>query len=217
MASLVGLRERRERVIARLSECYERDLLDIDELDRMLDHAHAATTLEELDALVAGLGEGSTSVSIATHATDDATRLGHKRLTVMFSHLERTGRWVVPKRLLTRTVFGNAVLDLRDASIGAGTTTIELNATFGNIDLIVPPWLAIDVDVESIGGYVEECHRVTRDPDPTEPLLYVTGTVRFGNLTLQTRLPGESRSDAHKREKRERHELARRALERGQM
>jgi hypothetical protein len=216
MASLVGLRERRDRVIARLTECYERDLLDIDELDRLLDQAHAATTLDQLDALVAGL-EAAATIAIAPHAADDATRLGHKRLTVVCSHVERTGRWVVPRRLITRAVFGNIVLDLRDASIGAGTTTIELMTTFGNLELIVPPWLAIDVDVDSIGGSVEECHRVTRDPDPAEPLVYVTGAVRFGNLTISTRLPGETRSEAYKRQKRERHELARRALERGQM
>ena len=43
MPSLVAVRERRERVIARLTECYERDLLDLDELDRLLDQAHAAS------------------------------------------------------------------------------------------------------------------------------------------------------------------------------
>lgn len=203
MASLVALRERRERVIARLTECYERDLLDVDELDQLLDRAHAVSTLPELDALVAGLPETPPAKHIV-HAISDPARDDTKYLTVAFGTVERTGRWVVPRTLVARLLFGNVVLDFRDASLAAGITTIDLSATFGNIELLLPPWLAIDVEVASIGGVVEERHRIARDPDPTEPLLYVGGAVRFGNLYVSTRLPGESRSDAKKREKRER-------------
>lgn len=222
MASLVALRERRERVIARLTECYERDLVDVDELDRLLDQAHAAATLADLDQLVAGLGVDVPALlpaTLAAHATHDPSRLDSKQLTVMFSHLERTGHWVVPRQLALRSLFGSIVIDFRDASIAAGVTTLELAVTFGGVELILPPWLAIDVDVASLGGTVEERHRVARDPDPTEPVLRVIGLVRFGELTLCTRLPGESRADAHAREKRERRHGARRALARarGQM
>ena len=219
MASLVGVRERRERVIARLTECYQQDLLDIDELDRLLDEAHAACTIAELDALVAGLGESTVALPMIRHATSDPTRLQRKYLTVMFSSIERTGRWVVPRTLVARAMFGNVVLDFRDASIAAGTTTLDLSSTFGNVELVLPPWLAINVDVASIGGSVEERHRLARDPDPTEPCLHVNGVVRFGTLSITTRLPGESPSQARRREKRERRELARRALPpaRGQM
>jgi hypothetical protein len=199
------VRERRERVIARLTECYERDLLDVDELDRLLDLAHAASTTAELDSLVAGLGEGPASLApLCPHATNDPARLEKKYLTVMFSHVERTGRWVVPRTLVTRSLFGNVVLDFRDASIGPGTTTLDVSSSFGTIELLLPPWLAIDVEVASIGGAVEERHRISRDPDPTEPVLYVTGIVRFGNLCISTRLPGETRNEARRREQRER-------------
>jgi hypothetical protein len=222
MSSLVALRERRELVIERLSECYERDLLDVDELDRLLDQAHGATTVAELDALVAGLGQApaSTATALATHpphAVEDPSRLSTKKLTVMFSHLERTGRWVVPRTLHAYSLFGNIVLDFRDASLAAGTTTLDIKSTFGTIELILPPWLAIDVDVSSIAGNVEERHRLARNPDPAEPLLYVSGIVRFGNLCISTRLPGETRNEARKREKRERSTLRALPPPRGQM
>jgi Cell wall-active antibiotics response 4TMS YvqF/Domain of unknown function (DUF1707) len=218
MPSLVGLRERRERVIARLTECYERDLLDVDELDRLLDQAHAASTVAELDVLVAGLGADVPGLlPITPHATHDPSRLDRKTLTVMFSHMERTGHWVVPRHLELKSLFGVVVLDFRDASIAAGVTTLDIAATFGNIELLLPPWLSIDVDVASLGGTVEERHRVPREPDPSEPVLCVTGLVRFGELTMSTRLPGETRNEALKREKHERKHGARRALARGQM
>jgi hypothetical protein len=221
MASLVALRERRERVIARLTECYERDLLDVDELDRLLDQAHAASSLAELDVLVAGLGaEVPGLVPVTRHATHDPSRLERKTLTVMFSHMERTGHWVVPRHLELRSLFGVVILDFRDASIAAGVTTLDVTATFGSIELLLPPWLSIDVDVASVGGTVEERHRVPREPDPAEPVLCVTGLVRFGDLMMSTRLPGETRREALTREKRERQRgNKRRALvrARGQM
>lgn len=218
--SLVAVRDRRERVIARLTECYERDLISVDELDALLDEAHAATTLAELDKLVAGLGEGPL-VPHVVHSTNDPSRLDTKYLTVMFSSVERTGRWVVPRTLVARMMFGNVLLDFRDASLAAGITTLDLSTTFGSIELLLPPWLSIDVEVASIGGAVEERHRIARDHDPKEPLLYVMGVVRFGNLHISTRLPGETRTEAKKREKRERRaqSAAQRALPaaRGQM
>jgi hypothetical protein len=220
MPSLVALRERRERVISRLTECYERDLLDVDELDRLLDAAHAANTCAELDVLVAGLGAEVPALKLVPHhATHDPQRLERKRLTVMFSHLERTGHWVVPRHLELRSLFGVVVLDFRDASLAAGMTTVDLGMTFGNVELLLPPWLAIDVEVDSIGGTVEERHRVPREPDLSEPAVVVTGFVRFGDLTLSTRMPGETRAEAAKREKRERKQGARRQLARarGQM
>jgi Cell wall-active antibiotics response LiaF, C-terminal/DUF1707 SHOCT-like domain len=218
MSSLVALRERRERVIERLSECYERDLLDVDELDRLLDQAHGATTVDELDSLVAGFGEPATALAPhAPHAIADPSRLSTKTLRVMFSHVERTGHWVVPRTLHTHSLFGNIVLDFRDASLAAGTTTLDIRSTFGTVELILPPWLAIDVEVSSIAGTVEERHRIAREPDPTEPLLQVSGIVRFGNLCISTRLPGETRDEARKREKRERRTLRALPPARGQM
>jgi len=47
--SLVAVRDRRDQVLARLSDAYAHDLFDVDELERRLDLAHKATTLAELD------------------------------------------------------------------------------------------------------------------------------------------------------------------------
>lgn len=99
------------------------------------------------------------------------------------------------------------MLDFRDASLGSGVTTLDVHVTMGNVELILPPWLAIDVDVSSVFGSVEERHRMPREPDPASPSVRVTGRVWFGSLEISTRLPGESGRDARRREKRERKAL----------
>lgn len=212
--SLVALRDRREQVISRLSESYARDVFDVDELERRLDLAHSARSVAELDQLVRDLGdpEASTAPSTALvpagpSAIDDPERAETKRLRVIMSSVERRGRWSVPRRLDLRVFWGNAELDFRDASLGPGITTIHVRVFMGNFEVVLPPNLAIDVDVSSFAGSVTERHRVPPDADPARPQIRIVGTVRFGNLEITTRLPGETARDAYRREKRERKQL----------
>ena len=217
--SLVALRDRRSAVIARLSEGYANDLLEVEELERRLDLAHAARSVAELEALVADLvptaATAATAASpaslalatVALTAIDDPNRAAMKKLRVIMSHVERRGRWTVPRTLQLRVFWGNAELDFREASLASGVTTIDVGVTMGNLEIILPPHLAVDVDVSSFMGSVEERHRVPPDADPARPVLQIIGAVRLGNLEISTRLPRESAGDARRREKRERKEL----------
>ena len=208
--SLVALRDRREQVILRLSEAYADDVFDVDELERRLDLAHGARGVAELDALVADLAPATTTTALVLAgptAIDDPQRADTKRLRVIMSSVERRGRWSVPSTLHLRVLWGNAELDFRDASIGAGVTTIHVRVFMGNFEVVLPPNLAIDVDVSSFAGSVTERHRVPPDDDPARPVIRIVGSVMFGNLEITTRLPGETAREAHRREKRERTQL----------
>jgi len=212
--SLVALRDRREAVIARLSEAYAGDLFDVDELDRRLDLAHAARTVAELETLVEDLGAPTTALTVASVvAIDDPGRAATKKQRVIMGSVERRGRWTAPRHTDLRVFWGNAELDFREASLGAGVTTIDVRVTMGNVELILPPELAIDVDVSSVMGSVEERHRLPVDPDPARPMLRVTGRVLMGNLEISTLLRGETKGDGRRRERRERRDK-RRALRR---
>lgn len=203
------LRDRRTQVIARLSECFASDVLEVDELERRLDLAHAARTVAELDALVADLApsESTALAPAAPAAIEDPSRAERKKLRVIMSNVERRGRWTVPRTMELRVLWGNAELDFRDASLAPGVTTIDVRVLMGNLEIILPPQLAIDVDVSSFMGSVEERHRVPPDTDPARPVLRLSGAVRLGNLEITTRLPGESRRDASRRERHERKAL----------
>jgi hypothetical protein len=210
--SLVALRDRREQVISRLSESYADDVFDVDELEHRLDMAHGARSVAELDALVADLAPATASTALVLArplAIDDPSRPETKKLRVIMSSVEREGRWSVPRNMDLRVLCGNAELDFRDASLGAGVTTIRIRVFMGNVEVILPPNLAIDVDVSSFAGSVTERHRMPPDADPSRPVIRIIGNVRFGNLEITTRLPRETARDAHRRERDERKQLQR--------
>jgi hypothetical protein len=205
--SLVALRDRREQVIARIAECFATDVLEVDELERRLDLAHRATTLAELEALVVDLAPTAPSTALVVAPSvviDDPSRADHKRLRVVMGSVARRGAWTVPRRLDARVFWGNLELDFRDASFGAGVTVVDVSVTMASLEVILPPGLAVDVDVSSVMGNVDARHRVSPTPDPTRPVLRFEGKVLMGNLEVTTRLPGESAGDARRRERGER-------------
>jgi hypothetical protein len=209
--SLVALRDRRESAIQQLSDNFAADVLSLEEFDDRVARAHAATTVAELDALVADLSAASASkstalVPLAVDASLDANAT-KKRLRAIFGNLERHGAWIVPDALAVAATFGSAVIDFREARFAARTVTLDARVFFGNLEIIVPPQLAVECDGSSIFGNIES-HGGSVVADPDRPVLRISGTVFFGNIEVHTRLLGESERDARKRKRREKKALA---------
>jgi hypothetical protein len=209
---LVAVRDRREQVIAALTEHFAGDRLDIEEFDRRVDRAHLATTIVELDAVLADLPTVAAPPSLATspHAMvvrDDPNRAQSSRIWMVMGGIERKGQWMVPRTMSAICFWGGGSLDFRDADFGPGVTELNVVAIMGGLEIIVPPWLSVDVDASAIMGGFDERHRAPQAPDPGRPVLRVTGLVMMGGVEIETRLPGETKRDARRRAKRERKEL----------
>jgi hypothetical protein len=209
---LVAVRDRREQVIAALTEHFAGDRLDIEEFDRRVDRAHLATTIVELDAVLADLPtamppSSSSSTTQAMVTRDDPNRSQSSRIWMVMGGIERKGQWMVPRNMNAVCFWGGGSLDFRDADFGPGVTELNVLAIMGGLEIIVPPWLSVDVDASAIMGGFDERHRAPQAPDPGRPVLRVTGLVVMGGVEIETRLPGETKRDARRRAKRERKEL----------
>ena len=212
-AALVAVRDRRDQVIAILTDQFAQDSFDIDELDRRLTLAQRAETIALLDELVADLpalaagaaAAGSPSTALVAKV-DDATLAAWpkpSRRLAIFGGFERKGAWTCPRSMRIIAAFGGAELDFREAELAPGVTALKITAMFGGVSIIVPPGLAVDCDASAIFGGFEELHRAPRRTDPDRPVLRITGFAMFGGVSIDTRLPGESSRDARKRSKRE--------------
>ena len=208
--SLVALRDRREEVIQRLSDSFANDLLDVDAFEQRVADAHQASSVAALDALVADLAplpSEAKRTALARIEPDPAVADEQpKRVLAVFSSIERRGGWTVPRELRTVTVFGNAELDFREARF-AGVTELQVRVVFGNLEIIVPPQLAVDCEGAAVFGSF--AHGGGAVADPGRPLLRIRGAAVFGNVEIETRLPGESAWDARKRRRRQRREQRR--------
>ncbi len=211
--ALVAVRDRREQVIAALTEHFTGDRLDVDEFDLRVDRAHLASSIVELDAILADLPAITTRTQPTQAMTvhDDPNRASSARIWMVMSGIERSGQWKVPRTMSAICFWGGGTLDFRDADFGPGVSELHVVAVMGGLEIIVPPWLSVDVDASAIMGGFDERHRAPQQPDPGRPVLRVTGLVLMGGVEIETRLAGETRRDARRRAKREKNE--RKALE----
>lgn len=211
VAPLVALRERREQVIAILTEQFSRDTFDLEELEKRLDLAHRADSVVALDALVKDLdvpADAGASTALAPRAAPvDETALARwparKRMTAIFGGVEKHGAWVCPREVSVVAIFGGVEMDLREAELAPGVTELSITTIFGGVELIVPPWLSVEVDATAILGGFEEIHRAPPAPEPDRRILRITGTAVLGGVEIHTRLPGESAREAKRRNKAE--------------
>ena len=218
--NLVALRDRREEVIARLTEGFTQDLLDVDELDTRLDRAHTATSVADLDALIADLrapdgAAASTALATRSESTivrDDPRRPESKKMWCVLSGVDRSGRWIVPRKMRVRCFMGGGRLDFREADFGPGVTELHVSCFMGGFEIIVPPELATDVDASAIMGGFDERHSEPTSSGKPQAVLRITGFAVMGGVEISTMLPGETKGDARRRLRRERR--AQRALAR---
>jgi hypothetical protein len=99
---------------------------------------------------------------------------------------EKEGGWELPRKFRALAVLGNVELDLRDARIGYGLSTIETVAVLGNIEIIVPPEIAVDCDGDSLmGSFTLKYNKRTSPSMATgERVIRVIGSAFVGAVTV---------------------------------
>ena len=199
--------EVRNRVIAVLSDAYAHDALDVDEFERRITLAHRQGGHDELASLIRDLAPPTAALVIAQAPASLRPTVERKRILAVLGSVERRGPWTPARHNRVVATLGNVVLDFREASLAAGAIEVEVRAVLGNVEIIVPPWLAVEMDGTAVLGNVEHAERSPSQPDATRPLLRIRGVAVFGNVEIHTWLPGESERDAHRRQRRERKAL----------
>ena len=103
--------------------------------------------------------------------------------------IKRAGAWSVPAENHFRTWFGNVKLDLRQAQISTTETDIHAWSLFGNVDLLVPEGVEVDVRTRTqIGRW---WHQVAA-PTPGAPRIVLTGGTFFGDVRIRRKRRGRS-------------------------
>jgi hypothetical protein len=212
--NLVVLHDTREQTIEALGRHFANDVLTMDEYERRVDVAQRASTVEELEVLMADLRppvEESTAIAKPEDVTVlPAEKVPDTRSVVsVLGSATRKGEWTVPRELKVVSVLGETELDFREARLSEGTTRINAVAVLGEVRILVPPGLRVEVEGSAILGEFEDGDGDTRSGSETGPALHVDGVAVLGEVKVTSRRPGETGWQAWRRRRRERKERKR--------
>lgn len=163
----------RDRVIEILQSAAADGRLDFDEFNERMSAASRAKTFGELEPLTADLGSGA-SVDVPH---DEVVIRAHG------SSVQRTGRWVVPSKVVVKTRLSSPLLDFRHATLTTSDVEIALDCNLGTVKLVVPDGTAIVAD-DLVTEFGQVKIRVRESPSP--PLrLRLTGRTGFSSVIVR--------------------------------
>jgi hypothetical protein len=110
------------------------------------------------------------------------------------SSTEREGRWQLPRKFRALAVMGNVELDLREADVGYGVSVIEAVAFMGNIEVTIPPEIAVECDGDSLMGIFTLKYRGGANPAAAsrDRTVRVIGSAYMGSVSVNVKGPDEA-------------------------
>jgi hypothetical protein len=170
----------REQVVELLGQAAAEGRLTIDEYAERAGTAHSAQTRGELVKLTDDLP----AAPLAHRTGSTMGGPAEERLTAVFGNESRKGYWVVPARLLARSIFGDCHIELQGAQLQAPVTTIEVTVLFGSVTIFVPEGMDVRLTGSVVFGSKESQLR-GGPPPPGAPVLDVRVKVAFGAVTVR--------------------------------
>lgn len=202
---LVPLKRERENVVKVLIDQYAADNLTVEEFEMRLDSAYAASTMEQLEGLLAGLPvlasqSDTAGIPSVQRAPAESVREHGFQIAIMGGY-EKKGEWTPPRKLQSLAIMGGAGLDFREARMPPGVTEVNILAIMGGAEILVPPGLAVETHGFGFMGGFEGVDQAGVDTDPDAPRLVIRGLAIMGGVEVTVRLPGETARDARQRRK----------------
>jgi hypothetical protein len=168
-----------------LSRCFAADQLTMDELDYRLDLAQHATSVVELQSLIADLRMEDAGPPVSEVDVPE-----RDFIFAIMSGAKRRGSWLVPRQFKIIACMGGVDLDLTEAELAPGVSEIEAYAFMGGVQIRVPPWIRVDVHGSAfMGGFEERLAQKGQGPAPDAPVLRVRGFALMGGVDVRVREP----------------------------
>jgi hypothetical protein len=178
----------RDRVISMLSAAAGDGRLTSAEHSERVERAYTARTLGDLAPLTADLAEPSAQ----PFRLDTRTPV-----LAVFAKESRDGRWVVPATLPVVAVFGEVMLDVREALLQSQRITVYATVVGGTLELIVPDGVTVEMYGTSV--LTRKVNKTPRQPAEGMPVIEVRaaslgGTIRVISPRKSRRLGGFRRN-----------------------
>jgi Domain of unknown function (DUF1707) len=162
-----------------LAYAAEQGRLELKDYEDRLTRAYAATTYQELDQLREDLLGSPVNPRRGGKVNPAPSTL----LLALLSGFDRRGRWNVPKKLTTFTLWGSGVLDLRYADFTSTEVEIHAYSIMGLQTILLPPEVNVEVKGRGVmGGFDRE---VLGQGTPGAPKVKVCGFSLWGGVGIK--------------------------------
>ena len=169
----------RIQVAQLLSEAASHGRLTLDEYEARLTKAYGAVGYDELERLTDDLPEAM------EYRRGKSKPAPSTMLMAILSGFERRGRWYVPGRMTTFTLFGGGVVDLRYADFTSSDVEIHAYSILGGQTILLPPEVNVEVHgVGVMGGFDQNVEGVGT---PGAPKITIRGFSLWGGVGIKRR------------------------------
>jgi len=162
-----------------LAYAAEQGRLELKDYEDRLTRAYAATTYRELDQLRADLLGAPVNPRRGGKVNPAPSTL----LLALLSGFERRGRWNVPKKLTTFTLWGSGVLDLRYADFTSTEVEIHAYSIMGLQTILLPPEVNVEIKGRGVMGGFD--HEVLGQGTPGAPKVKIRGFSLWGGVGIK--------------------------------
>jgi hypothetical protein len=126
------------------------------------------------------------AVTRSHHPTIAPDLVPERRGAVAFlSHTRREGDWILPRLFRIVAFWGNAEIDLTRALLAPGTSEIEIRCIMASVEIIVPPDLRIESEVEAVIGSAEVHREIASTTSLDAPTVRITGGTFMGSIEIK--------------------------------
>lgn len=166
----------RDRVLDVLRVAMGDGRLTADEFGERMEAALSARTLDGLAVLTADLGNPGTAAARA----EEVVRIDQKGGSV-----QRTGQWVVPRRLELRSSWSDVTLDFSEAVIVEDTLLVEMDMRGGALVMVTRPGVVVDAGSLTV-RYTDVDVRSGGEPGvPVVLRVRLTGRMKYGHVEVR--------------------------------
>jgi len=177
----------RIQVAQLLSEAASHGRLTLDEYETRLSMAYSAASYNQLERLTDDLPE---AIEYRRGKTRPAPST---MLLAILSGFERTGRWYVPGRMTTFTLFGGGTMDLRYADFTSAEVEIHAYSILGGQTILLPPEVNVEIEGHGVmGGFDREAQG---QGAPGAPRVKIKGFSLWGGVGIKRRKRSATGSD----------------------
>jgi hypothetical protein len=103
----------------------------------------------------------------------------------ILSHTRRDADWILPRLYRIFTFWGNVEIDLTQALLAAGTSQIEIRCIMASVQIIVPPDVRVESDVDAVMGSAEVQRQIASTTTPDAPLVRISGSTFMGSIEVK--------------------------------